>query len=164
LKNEDVALRLHSVRKLNTIALALGVERTRNELIPFITESSDDEDEVLLALADELGSFLPYVGGPDFGYVLLTPLESLCSVEETVVRDKAMQSLTAIAADLPARAVSEHFLPLVKARLHHRKFFPMLCSCTCKATNNVYPLGTDVTLKNFHYDCEVVRYATHSHH
>lgn len=116
LKNEDVALRLHSVRKLSTIALALGEERTRNELIPFITESSDDEDEVLLALADELGRFLPYVGGPQYGHVLLTPLESLCSVEETVVRDKAVQSLNTIAADLPARTVSEHFIPLVKVR------------------------------------------------
>lgn len=46
LKNEDVALRLNSVRRLSTIALALGEERTRKELIPFLTEANDDEDEV----------------------------------------------------------------------------------------------------------------------
>lgn len=46
LKNEDVALRLNSVRKLSTIALALGEERTRKELVPFLADSSDDEDEV----------------------------------------------------------------------------------------------------------------------
>ena len=46
LKNEDVALRLNSVKRLGTIALALGEERTRNELIPFLTDSNDDEDEV----------------------------------------------------------------------------------------------------------------------
>lgn len=37
LRNEDVHLRLNSIRKLSTIALALGVERTRNELIQFLT-------------------------------------------------------------------------------------------------------------------------------
>lgn len=86
LKNEDMKLRLNSIRRLSTIAVALGVERTvryhglrrpfdcpiapsrptdpavatprptahsvppwprqRNELIPFLNESIDDEDEV----------------------------------------------------------------------------------------------------------------------
>lgn len=48
----------------------------------------DDEDEVLLALAEELGSFVEFVGGPEFAAVLLTPLESLSNVEEAVVREK----------------------------------------------------------------------------
>jgi hypothetical protein len=39
LKNEDVALRLNSVKRLSTIALALGEARTRAELIPFLTEA-----------------------------------------------------------------------------------------------------------------------------
>ena len=34
-----------------------GVERTRSELIPFLTDTIYDEDEVLLALAEQLGSF-----------------------------------------------------------------------------------------------------------
>ena len=41
LRNEDVQLRLNSIRKLSTIALALGVERTRNELIQFLTGEQD---------------------------------------------------------------------------------------------------------------------------
>ena len=36
LKNEDIQLRLNSIRRLSTIALALGAERTREELIPFL--------------------------------------------------------------------------------------------------------------------------------
>ncbi len=46
LKNEDVTLRLNSVKRLTMIAMALGEERTRNELVPFLAESNDDEDEV----------------------------------------------------------------------------------------------------------------------
>ena len=36
LKHEDVALRLNSIKKLDIIANALGIERTRTELIPFL--------------------------------------------------------------------------------------------------------------------------------
>ena len=37
LKHEDVQCRLNSMRKLPAIARALGPERTRNELLPFIS-------------------------------------------------------------------------------------------------------------------------------
>jgi serine/threonine-protein phosphatase 2A regulatory subunit A len=95
LKHEDVVLRLNAIKRLGTIALALGPLRTRTELIRFLDgyffnniESVDDDDEILLALAQELGEFVDYVGGPTFSYLLLQPLETLAAVEETVVREK----------------------------------------------------------------------------
>ena len=107
LRNEDVQLRLNSIRKLSTIALALGVERTRKELIQFLTgafalshcsclvnafatDTIYDEDEVLLALAEQLGNFTPLVGGSEYVHCLLSPLENLANIEETVVRDKVL--------------------------------------------------------------------------
>lgn len=54
---KNIQLRLNSIKKLSTIALALGEERTRTELVPFLTETIYDEDEVLLALAEQLGNF-----------------------------------------------------------------------------------------------------------
>lgn len=51
-------------------------------------ESVEDEDEVLVALSEELGNFIEYVGGPQWGHVLLSPLENLAAIEEPVVRDK----------------------------------------------------------------------------
>jgi len=51
-------------------------------------ESVEDEDEVLVALADVLGDFVEYVGGPSWGHVLLSPLENLAAIEEPVVRNK----------------------------------------------------------------------------
>lgn len=89
LKSEDVVLRLTSIRRLSTIALALGPQRTRDELIPFLQDQIDDEDEVLLVLAEELGNnFHEYVGGKEWAWVVLGPLENLAAVEETLVRDK----------------------------------------------------------------------------
>lgn len=88
MRSEDVQLRLNAIHSIPTIALALGPDRARSELIPFLQDSLDDEDEVLLALAEELGKdFEQYIGGKQFAHLLLGPLESLSAVEETLVRD-----------------------------------------------------------------------------
>lgn len=116
LKNEDIQLRLNSIRRLSTIARALGEERTRKELIPFLSENNDDDDEVLLAMAEELGVFIPYVGGVEHANVLLPPLETLCTVEETCVRDKAVESLCRIGSQMREKDLVECFIPMVKVR------------------------------------------------
>lgn len=64
LKCEDQKKRIASVRNLSTIATALGPERTRSELLPYILELMDDDDEVLVILAETLPSMLDYAGGP----------------------------------------------------------------------------------------------------
>lgn len=114
LKNENLGVRLNSIRRLTTIARALGVERTRTELIPFLSECNDDDDEVLLAMAEELGEFVPHVGGQKHAQVLLLPLETLSTVEETVVRDKAVESLCKVGTFLDSQSKADHFAPLLK--------------------------------------------------
>ncbi|KAL7413348.1 armadillo-type protein [Mrakia frigida] len=114
LKSDDVSLRLTSIRRLSTIALALGPQRTREELIPFLQDQLDDEDEILLALAEELGAFGEYVGGKEYAHLVLGPLENLAAVEETLVREKASDSLTQIGVQLSPAQLTEHYLPLLK--------------------------------------------------
>ncbi|GMP83244.1 hypothetical protein CsSME_00037225 [Camellia sinensis var. sinensis] len=123
LKNDDIQLRLNSIRRLSTIARALGEERTRKELIPFLSENNDDDDEVLLAMAEELGVFIPYVGGVEHAHVLLPPLETLCTVEETCVRDKAVESLCRIGSQMRESDLVDWFIPLVKVRFCYGIFF-----------------------------------------
>lgn len=84
-----------------------------------------------MALSEELGSFIEYVGGPDWGHVLLSPLENLAAIEEPVVRDKvyitlrlilsyisltigyqAVESLNKICDQLSPQQVEEYFIPL----------------------------------------------------
>ena len=114
LQNEDIQLRINSINKLSTIALALGVEKTRSELLPLIIDILYDEDEVLLALAQQLGTFTPLVGGPEYVHYLLPPLELLAVVEEAIVREKAVQSLRAISHEHSPSHLEDHFVPLVK--------------------------------------------------
>uniref|UniRef100_A0A6M2DN45 Protein phosphatase PP2A regulatory subunit A n=1 Tax=Xenopsylla cheopis TaxID=163159 RepID=A0A6M2DN45_XENCH len=145
LKNEDVQLRLNSIKKLSTIALALGVERTRSELIPFLTETIYDEDEVLLALAEQLGNFISLVGGPEHAHCLLPPLESLATVEETVVRDKAVESLRAVAQQHSPQDLEAHFVPLLQ-RLASGDWFTSRTSA-CGLFSVCYPRVSS-TVKN----------------
>lgn len=96
LKNESVTLRLNATARIKTIAKALGPERTRSELIPFLTETVDDEDEVLMTLAGELGDFIEEIGGVQYAPILTDALEALSAIEETMVREKAVESLKRI--------------------------------------------------------------------
>ena len=50
-------------------------------------ESVDDEDEVLIAIAEALGELANYVGGPKHLHTLLVPLELLSMVEDNSVRE-----------------------------------------------------------------------------
>ncbi|KAH8104864.1 hypothetical protein DFH11DRAFT_113404 [Phellopilus nigrolimitatus] len=62
LRSEDVQLRLNAIHRVSSNFLAFGPDRTREELIPFLRDLVDDEDEVLLALAEKLGkNFDDYV-------------------------------------------------------------------------------------------------------
>ncbi|KAI8372723.1 armadillo-type protein [Radiomyces spectabilis] len=113
LKNEDTQLRLNAIRNLGTIAMALGPQRTRDELIPFLNDSISD-DEILLAVADELADFTEYVGGPEYAHYILGPLEHLASIEEVLVRDKAVESLCKIGCVLSTSQTEHYFVPLIK--------------------------------------------------
>ncbi|KAF7232161.1 Serine/threonine-protein phosphatase 2A regulatory subunit A beta isoform [Paragonimus skrjabini miyazakii] len=137
LRNDDVQLRLNSIRQLKTIALTLGPEKTRSQLIPFITDTVCDEDEILFALAEQLGTLVPYVGGPEHAASLLPPLEGLAAVEEVSVRDKAVESMRKIATLHTTEAMEFHFYPVV----HHLAVGDWFTSRTsaCALLSTVYP-------------------------
>lgn len=114
LKSEDTGVRVESIKRLGTIALALGPERTRNELVPFLQTSLDEEDEVLAALAEEVIGLLEFVGGASYGHILLPLLEGLVSAEETFVRNKALEAFEEIIKYMPQHQVQEHLLACIQ--------------------------------------------------
>jgi len=57
----------------------------------------EDEDEVLVALAEELGNFEEYVGGAQYAHVVLGTLQHLATVEEPLVRQKVLPLTRAMA-------------------------------------------------------------------
>ena len=108
------------MRGLQTVAKALGPARTASELVPFLAgacsellrlciattptddvssmrvqsfaEQVEDDDEVLMIMAEQLGGFVELMGGNAQAAVLVDILGSLATVEETIVRDKVSYS------------------------------------------------------------------------
>ncbi len=57
-------------------------------------ELVDDEDEIVVTLAEALGDFTDVIGGQSQVLCLLKPLELLASAEEPLVRDKVKGGAT----------------------------------------------------------------------
>ena len=137
LRSQSLPTRLSAFRKIHIIAQALGVARTRTELIPYLGEFCDDDDEVLLILSSILGDMVDAVGGSDHAHVLLVPLEQLVASEETAVREKAVASIGKIADQVTEKVILESVVPLVE-RCAHADWFTSRISAASLITI-VYP-------------------------
>jgi serine/threonine-protein phosphatase 2A regulatory subunit A len=125
LRHDELSERVKAVRSLDKIASALGPERTIGELIPFLSELLDDEDEVLEAIAEQFGSnaFL----GLNCPHVLLPSLETLARMESVALREAACTSIRAIIECLSSAQAESLILPLV-SRLAGQDWFTGQCS------------------------------------
>ncbi|KAK7806203.1 hypothetical protein U0070_008866 [Myodes glareolus] len=118
--------------------IAVLIDELCNEDIQLrLNNTIYDEDEVLLSLAEKLGTFTTLVGGPAYVHCLLPSLESLTAVEETIVRDKAVESLRAISHEHSLSDLEAHFVPLVK-RLAGGDWFTSRTSA-CSLFSVCYP-------------------------
>jgi serine/threonine-protein phosphatase 2A regulatory subunit A len=123
LKHDDIQLRVNASKNLLQIAQALGPERTRDELIPFLSElTDDDDDEVLHTIAENLGELCSCVGGDEYVHRLLSPLELLATVEESAVREKAINSIEIVARNMPEEHLLKYYSPFV-VRLSTKDWF-----------------------------------------
>lgn len=130
LRHDDVASRVQAMKRLDTIAIALGPERTRNELIPFLEDViPEDEDEVIAIAAEELGKFVPFVGGSQFATILIPVLEKVSACEEPIVREKAVDSLNKISKSLSNDQITNDFIPLIN-RLAKERWFSLHIAAT----------------------------------
>ena len=88
----------------------------------------------MLALAEALGSFTAHVGGSAFAFCLLQPLETLASVEETVVREKAVEALCKVGEEFPVEQLNEHYIEMLKRLSGGDWFTSRVSSCGLFAT------------------------------
>lgn len=116
LKHDYVSNRVQAMQKLDAIAIALGPERTVHELLPFLNDvAQDDEEEVFAVLAEKLGLFIPLIGGHANCEPLIRILAVLAAMEEPVVRDNAVNSLHAISLELTDEELNTIFLELIRS-------------------------------------------------
>ena len=130
LKHDDVSNRVEAMQKLDTIAIALGPERTLKELLPFLNDvAQDDEEEVFAVLAAKLGDFVPLIGGHENCEPLIQILTILASLEEPIVRDKAIDSLHKISLELTPEELNSVFLNLVTSLSQGHWFSKKIALC-----------------------------------
>ncbi|KAM9910837.1 hypothetical protein OXX69_004103, partial [Metschnikowia pulcherrima] len=130
LKHDDVANRVAAMQKLDAIAIALGPERALQELVPFLNDVvQDDEEEVFAVMAEKLGSFVPLVGGHAHSEPVVRVLASLASMEEPIVRDNAVESLNHISTELTDEEANGLFLEMVRDLAHGDWFSKKVSSC-----------------------------------
>lgn len=116
LKHDYVSNRVQAMQKLDSIAIALGPERTIQELLPFLNEvAQDDEEEVFAVLAEKLGLFIPLIGGHANCEPLIRILAVLAAMEEPIVRDNAVNSLNTISLELTDEEINSIFVELIKS-------------------------------------------------
>ncbi len=83
----------------------------------------DDEEEVLLALAEILNNtFLDYIGGQSQGLHLIKILEKLCSLDESTVRDKATESIKKILACLRLKDIEPQVMEIIKRLMNGENY------------------------------------------
>lgn len=101
LSSDSTEARVDAMKKLAIVGEAMGTEGTLTKLIPYLTENianndTDDDDEILLILAGQLALLVPGLVPGHAALPLLPILERLCSIEETVVRDKAVETMNKV--------------------------------------------------------------------
>lgn len=100
LKSDDVFKKANAMRNIPIIGNALGFDRCRNELVPFLNEFLDDDEEVLVSMAEVVPKLFDSVGGKNYAYVLLEVLEKLCSIEDISVCTAAISSFKTILSSI----------------------------------------------------------------
>jgi serine/threonine-protein phosphatase 2A regulatory subunit A len=126
-----------ALRRISRAAAALGPQRTRDELVPYISEPQEDDDEYLLVLAEELGGLLDAVGGSQHAAALFAPLETLAASDENTVRAAAVVSYQAVIKGMTPGDVEAQLLPVL-TRLATGCFPTRVSACALYA--NVHPL------------------------
>ena len=130
LKHDDVANRVAAMQKLDAIAIALGPERALQELVPFLNDVvQDDEEEVFAVMAEKLGSFVPLVGGHAHSEPVVRVLALLALMEEPIVRDNAVESLNHISTELTDEEANGLFLEMVRDLAHGDWFLKKVSLC-----------------------------------
>jgi serine/threonine-protein phosphatase 2A regulatory subunit A len=130
----EVFIKVNAIHRLKILATILGPEATRTSLVPYLTSKKltqsallNEEDEVLFALAEELGDLCSFISGSPS--LLIAPLENLATMEEAVVRDQAVRSLAKITEKLTDSDIASVLAPVVLRMASSEAFYCRVSAC-----------------------------------
>ena len=97
LQSTDIKTKKNAVQNLRGISLALGRERTRKELLPYLKSCIDEEeDEIIIELSKVLSNFIDCIGGKQYIKELFNILEVILTIDEPFVIKETINSIKLI--------------------------------------------------------------------
>lgn len=131
LKSDELFVRVNTIHRIKLVCALLSPDQIRNQLLPKLKELvstfQTQDEEVLFALAEELSTLQPFL--VDAAPQLIAPLETLATLEETVVRSQAVKSLIKIAQRLSDSEIITHFAPMVLRLAATEPFTSRVSAC-----------------------------------
>ena len=123
MSTEEIHLKVNAIHRLKIVVLCLGQADSVSQLLPYLDCKylnlkfklylalvNQEDDEVLFAIAEELGKVWELHSDKT---VYLPLLEKLAKSDETVVREQAARSLISISEALTDAEIQNVFTPLV---------------------------------------------------
>ena len=92
-----------------------------------LIDKIDCNPELMMNLAEQLGKLSDYLGDKENSSYLLKPLELILSSDDSVVREKAVQSLKVVGERISIVTVYNDYMPLIK-RMRKGDLFSMRIS------------------------------------
>lgn len=118
LESANQATKINAVHRISIIITIVGPEQTKKTILPYLdTMVKKEDDEVLFALAE----VMPFIA-ENFRPKALKILEKLLCIEETVVREKAIDSLIEICKPMQANEIKDEIIPLIIEISNFEKF------------------------------------------
>ena len=97
LQNPDIKIKKNAFQNLRGISLALGRERTRKELFPYLKSCIDEEeDEIIIELAKVLSNFIDCIGGKQYIKELLNLIEIILTIDDHFVRVEILNTIKSV--------------------------------------------------------------------
>ena len=127
MRTDEVHLKVNAIHRLKTVIICIGVDDASSKLTEYVEGLIKiEDDEVLFAIAEELGKCWELIPEKT---LFLPLLEKLCNADETVVREQAYQSMSAISGSLSDSEVQNTFAPIVIRLASSEWFYGRVSAC-----------------------------------
>jgi Glu-tRNA(Gln) amidotransferase subunit E-like FAD-binding protein len=112
LSSDDFKVKINSIYRIKVVISLCSNDQIQQKMIPMIDKIlKDEEDEVIFSIAKELAPIFFLV--PKSQNEIIRMLSSLCEMEETVIRDQAVESLISIFARVKEPDTQDQICQLV---------------------------------------------------
>jgi serine/threonine-protein phosphatase 2A regulatory subunit A len=132
-KSDDLPQRISALHNLAIYCATLSLSCIQKDILPLLKDTLEDDDEVLMVIAEELGKFYAFGAG-----VMVLPfLEFLARSEDNLVRSRVAHSLCQIVDSIQNDpAAEEQFYKLIGRLALSDRFGPR--SLCCEIMHHIY--------------------------